>query len=386
MKKQSASLIAKLLNQNSQPLPQGVHNGHPAELIVMRNVQDLMPNPKNEAYRTDNIDELAAMIDLTQRIEPLIVKPLPEEEGKYMILSGHRRRLAQMYRLEHGMTDDPRVPTITREIVNPLEEIIDDDEMETLNIVFPNKGSRRNLSPVEEAAEIALVKPIIRKIYEHQKEHGETAGKFRTFFANILGISETTLARKEAIGKLSDTAKEAVEEGRITATAAAELSKLEKDEQDTALTAIKEKGERPTVEAVQRVKAGQEKQGQTGHETGQTGQKTGQAEIPIERVLEAQGQDRLPFIHGDESSEKENTASAPPAEEEERPAVHAVLNSEKWLNPEQWLRGELFYLDRTVQNHINDCKEANNAMGVEQWKLRQAAIQMIFKHLKDCLK
>lgn len=379
MKKQSPSLIAKLLNQNSQPLPQGVHNGHLAEQIVMRNVQDLMPNPKNEAYRTDNIDELAAMIDLTQRIEPLIVKPLPEEEGKYMILSGHRRRLAQMYRLEHGMTDDPRVPTITREIVNPLEEIIDDDEMETLNIVFPNKGSRRNLSPVEEAAEIALVKPIIRKIYEHQKEHGETAGKFRTFFANILGISETTLARKEAIGKLSDTAKEAVEEGRITATAAAELSKLEKDEQDTALTAIKEKGERPTVEAVQRAKAGQEKQGQTGRETGQ-------AEIPIERVLEAQGQGRLSFTHGDDSSEKENTAPLPPAEEEERSAVHAVLNPEKWLNPEQWLRGELFDLDQTVQSHIDDCKEANNAMGVEQWKLRQAAIQMILDHLKDCLK
>lgn len=379
MKKQSPSLIAKLLNQNSQPLPQGVHNGHPAELIVMRNVQDLMPNPKNEAYRTDNIDELAAMIDLTQRIEPLIVKPLPEEEGKYMILSGHRRRLAQMYRLEHGMTDDPRVPTITREIVNPLEEIIDDDEMETLNIVFPNKGSRRNLSPVEEAAEIALVKPIIRKIYEHQKEHGETAGKFRTFFANILGISETTLARKEAIGKLSDTAKEAVEEGRITATAAAELSKLEKDEQDTALTAITEKGERPTVEAVQRAKAGQEKQGQTGRETGQ-------AEIPIERVLEAQGQGRLSFTHGDDSLEKENTAPLPPAEEEERSAVHAVLNPEKWLNPEQWLRGELFDLDQTVQSHIDDCKEANNAMGVEQWKLRQAAIQMILDHLKDCLK
>ena len=379
MKKQSASLIAKLLNQNSQPLPQGVHNGHPAELIVMRNVQDLMPNPKNEAYRTDNIDELAAMIDLTQRIEPLIVKPLPEEEGKYMILSGHRRRLAQMYRLEHGMTDDPRVPTITREIVNPLEEIIDDDEMETLNIVFPNKGSRRNLSPVEEAAEIALVKPIIRKIYEHQKEHGETAGKFRTFFANILGISETTLARKEAIGKLSDTAKEAVEEGRITATAAAELSKLEKDEQDTALTTIKEKGERPTVEAVQRAKAGQEKQGQTGRETGQ-------AEIPIERVLEAQEQGRLSFTRGDDSSEKENTAPLPPAEEEERSAVHAVLNPEKWLNPEQWLRGELFDLDQTVQSHIDDCKEANNAMGVEQWKLRQAAIQMILDHLKDCLK
>ena len=75
------------------------------------------------------------------------MKPHPDEAGKYMILSGHRRRLAQLYRIEHGMTDDACVPTIVREVVNPLEGIISLHEMEILNIVFPNKGSRRNLSP-----------------------------------------------------------------------------------------------------------------------------------------------------------------------------------------------------------------------------------------------
>ena len=261
MKKQNPGLIAKLLNKNSQPMAQGVHNGHPAEEIVLRSVFDLIPNPKNTAYRTDNIEELAAMIDLTRRIEPLIVKPHPDEAGKYMILSGHRRRLAQLYRIEHSMTDDPRVPTITRAIVNPLDGIITSDEMETLNIVFPNKGSRRNLTPVEEAAEIALIKPIIRKIYERQKELGEVTGKFRTFFASVLGISETTLQRKESVGKLSAAAKEAVEEGRMTATAAAELSSLSADEQDDALVVINEEGMRPTVQAIKEQKRpqGQEK-------------------------------------------------------------------------------------------------------------------------------
>ena len=47
-----------------------------------------------------------------------------------MILSGHRRRLAQLYRLEHGTTDDPRVPTIVREVVNPLEGVISLHEMD----------------------------------------------------------------------------------------------------------------------------------------------------------------------------------------------------------------------------------------------------------------
>ncbi len=260
MKKQNPGLIAKLLNKNSQPIGQGVHNGHPVEEIILRDVHDLVPNPKNAFYSTDNIEELAAMIDLTQRIEPLIVKPHPDEEGKFMILSGHRRRLAQLYRLEHGTTDDPRVPTIVREVVNPLEGVITLHEMEILNIVFPNKGSRRNLSPTEEAAEILYIKPIIRKIYDQQKASGEVTGKFRTFFASVLGISETTLQRKESIGKLSNAAKEAVEDGRMTATAAAELSSLSVDAQDDALAVIDEEGIRPTVQAIKDQKRPQEQE------------------------------------------------------------------------------------------------------------------------------
>ena len=289
MKKQNPGLIAKLLNKNSQPIGQGVHNGHPVEEIILRDVHDLVPNPKNSFYSTDNIEELAAMINLTQRIEPLIVKPHPDEEGKFMILSGHRRRLAQLYRIEHGMTDDPRVPTIVREVVNPLEGVITSQEMEILNIVFPNKGSRRNLSPTEEAAEILYIKPIIRKIYDQQKASGEVTGKFRTFFASVLGISETTLQRKESIGKLSDAAKEAVEDGRMTATAAAELSSLSADAQDDALAVIDEEGMRPTVQAIKDQKRPQEQ--------------------PVETILEeVEGQERLPITEEQSKDYNEDAA------------------------------------------------------------------------------
>ena len=293
MKKQNPGLIAKLLNKNSQPIGQGVHNGHPAEEIILQDVHDLVPNPKNAFYSTDNIEELAAMIDLTQRIEPLIVKPHPDEEGKFMILSEHRRRLAQLYRLEHGTTDDPRVPTIVREVVNPLEGIISLHEMEILNIVFPNKGSRRNLSPTEEAAEILYIKPIIRKIYDQQKASGEVTGKFRTFFASVLGISETTLQRKESIGKLSDAAKEAVEDGRMTATAAAELSSLSADAQDDTLAVIDEEGMRPTVQAIKDQKRPQEQ--------------------PVETILEeVEGQERLPIAEKqDKNSVEDSTETVP---------------------------------------------------------------------------
>jgi len=248
MKKQSVSLIAKLLNKNSQPVQGRDNEKKTIEQIVMRNVQELIPNPQNKNYSLDNIEELAMMIHLTHNIEPIILKAL--DDGKFMITSGHRRRLAQLYRLEQGMTDDPMVPTITREIINDFEDAITDDEMETLNIVFPNKGQRRNLTPLQEANEIALIKPVIKKLYDYQKAAGNIDGKFRPYFANILGISETSLQRKEAIRKVSDEIKAEVDVGNITATAAAELASMDTEEQNSVVESIKERGEEITVQAV----------------------------------------------------------------------------------------------------------------------------------------
>jgi hypothetical protein len=253
MKKQSASLIAKLLNKNSQPVQGSSRNELQArEKIIMRDVHELVPNPKNEKYSLDNIEELAMMIQLTHNIEPIILKTM--DDGRLMITSGHRRRLAQLYRLEQGMTDNPMVPTITREIINDFEDAITDDEMETLNIVFPNKGQRRNLTPSQETDEIALIKPIIKKLYDYQKAAGNIDGKFRPYFANILGISETSLQRKEVLRKVSDEVKAEVDAGNITATAAAELASMDEKQQNSVVEAIKDRGEVLTVQAVKEEK------------------------------------------------------------------------------------------------------------------------------------
>lgn len=244
MKKKRADLISKILNQRSQP--EGVHNGHIDEAIVMRDVRELVPNKKNEFYSTDNIDELAAMLNITHNMEPIILKA-----GTLVITSGHRRRLAKLYMLEHGMTDDPMVPTIEREIVNEFAEAgITDDEMETLNIIFPNKGTRRILTPNEETAEIALIKPAIKKIYDYLKERGEINGKFRTFFADLLGISPTALQRKESLSNLAEDVKQDVDAGTITATAAAELASLDDEDQKEVVRRLKDQGEEVTVKAV----------------------------------------------------------------------------------------------------------------------------------------
>lgn len=61
--------------------------------VVMLDVEDLMPS-KDNFYATEGINELADAIELSGGIEQnLVVKP--EAHGKYEVIAGHRRRLAE---------------------------------------------------------------------------------------------------------------------------------------------------------------------------------------------------------------------------------------------------------------------------------------------------
>ena len=95
MKKQNASLIAKMLNKNSQPEQKPA-----AEEILMLDARELVPNPKNKEYSLEDIEQLASMIQMTHNIEPATARKL--EDGRFMLTSGHRRRLSQLYRFEQG--------------------------------------------------------------------------------------------------------------------------------------------------------------------------------------------------------------------------------------------------------------------------------------------
>ena len=78
MKKQNASLIAKMLNKNSQPEQKPA-----AEEILMLDARELVPNPKNKEYSLEDIEQLASMIQMTHNIEPATARKL--EDGRFML-------------------------------------------------------------------------------------------------------------------------------------------------------------------------------------------------------------------------------------------------------------------------------------------------------------
>lgn len=373
MKKQSVSLIAKLLNKNSQPGQGNSNELKPTEEIIMRDVHELVPNPKNEKYSLDNIEELAMMIQLTHNIEPIILKPM--EDGRFMITSGHRRRLAQIYRLEQGMIDNPMVPTITREIINDFEDAITDDEMETLNIVFPNKGQRRNLTPSQEADEIALIKPIIKKLYDYQKAAGNIDGKFRPYFANILGISETSLQRKEAIRKVSDEVKAEVDAGNIKATAAAELASMDEEQQNSVVEAIKDRGEEITVQAVKEEK----RKAVVTQKSDFT-----DATFPSENVLENEGQTKL-FVQEPKNDTDKNISN-----EDVKSTVEIVPSTQnqeatdKDVIAKIWLQKEIAEKLKEAEKRL-DVETADKAEDAcQEWQARINVMKDVLAYLDSC--
>ena len=373
MKKQSASLIAKLLNKNSQPDQGSSNDLKTTEEIIMRDVHELVPNPKNEKYSLDNIEELAMIIQLTHNIEPIILKTM--EDGRLMITSGHRRRLAQLYRLEQGMTDNPMVPTITREIINDFEDAITDDEMETLNIVFPNKGQRRNLTPSQESDEIALIKPIIKKLYDYQKAAGNIDGKFRPYFANILGISETSLQRKEAIRKVSDEVKVEVDAGNITATAAAELASMDTEKQNSVVEAIKDRGEEITVQAVK-----EEKKKVVGPKNAPI---SVVKKSPTECKLEDEGQTKLFDQTRKNNTDKNISNDGVNSTDEVVPPVQKQEATDRDIAAKIWFQKEI----------VDKLKEAEKRLSVEtadkteeecqEWQARVKVIKDVLAYLDE---
>ena len=372
MKKQSASLIAKLLNKNSQPVQGSSSNEFKTtEEIIMRDVHELVPNPKNEKYSLDNIEELAMMIQLTHNIEPIILKAI--DNGKFMITSGHRRRLAQLYRLEQGMTDNPMVPTITREIINDFEDAITDDEMETLNIVFPNKGQRRNLTPSQEADEIALIKPIIKKLYDYQKAAGNIDGKFRPYFANILGISETSLQRKEAIWKVSDEVKAAVDAGNITATAAAELASMDTEEQNSVVEAIKDRGEEVTVQAV---KAEKKKVIVPKNELIPVVK-----ESPTESSLEDEGQTKLFGQEPQNNTDKNISDDCLDLDNESIPSMQNQEVTDKDIAAKIWLQQELAGRLKEAEKRLTVETADKTEEECQEWQARIKVIKDVLAYL-----
>lgn len=209
--------------------------------VVMLDVEDLLPSRDN-FYSTENIDELAAAIELSGCIEQnLVVKP--QAHGKYEVIAGHRRRLAALKLVGEGREEYRKVPCHIRKESDELRD--------RLSLIFTNATSRQ-LTDWEKVRQAEKLKEVLteykKALYEENKdkpkEERERIGRIREIVAQMLNTSTTQVGRMEAISNnLSHDFKEELEKGNINISTAHELSRLDEEGQKKAYEQYEEKGE-----------------------------------------------------------------------------------------------------------------------------------------------
>ena len=229
------------------------------EQIIYLDIDNIESNPRN-FYGLRDIEGLAGLIAVSHMIEPLTVTK--QDNGKYMLISGHRRRAAVQKLLEEGTYTERKLPCIvkTRKKIKIEEENgetteFDEDAVEMLNLIASNRGQREERTVDEKLQEVKYLEAFAKAIY-NQKDRGNR-GRFRTFFAEeILNISTTQLHRMKSMEKLTEKVRRAMDEGRISESVAAEFATMTTEEQDSCLEKIIKGEIKGTVQDIRRYKQG----------------------------------------------------------------------------------------------------------------------------------
>lgn len=208
-------------------------------------VEQLVANPKN-FYHVRDVEKLAGLIAVSHHVDPLVV--MPQDDETYMIVSGHRRTAAWKLLLERGTVSDHTLPCFVwqfKELHIPQEEgediVIPADTAMTIFLIAMNAGQRER-SIDEQLEEIRTMEPVARTLYRQIKQSGTMSRGtlFREFFAkNFLNISSSALQRKLSLLRLTERAKEALDEKLLAETSASLLVQMTPEDQDAYIDGLR---------------------------------------------------------------------------------------------------------------------------------------------------
>lgn len=176
---------------------------------------------ENNFYKITNVEDLAANIATVGLQQPIRVRENPGAPGRYLTVSGHRRRAA----LDLLAQDDPErwaeAPCIVElDVVSPA--------LQQLRLIYANANTR-TLS----AAEISEQAVQVEKLLYQLKEEGyEFPGRMRDHVAQAVGASKTKLARLKVIrDHLIDEFQPAFADNQLGESTAYALAQLSVEDQ-----------------------------------------------------------------------------------------------------------------------------------------------------------
>lgn len=222
----------------------GQQDNAPQEITNI-DVYDLVPSQDN-FYHVD--DTLKRSIELVGVLQPLLVSR--QEDGKYKVIAGHRRRLAVLSLLEEGKEEMRFVPCVFKK----------EDVRDRLALIMANRF--RDKTDWEKMMEAIQAEELAKEL---KKEYGLN-GRTREVLAEITGTTEAQLGRYKSIyNNLSARLMKNFKESVINVSVAVELCGMSEEGQEKAADRVEEAGTLSLMEAremKQQEEAGKEMPGQ----------------------------------------------------------------------------------------------------------------------------
>lgn len=190
---------------------------------------DLLDSDEQNFYSLSEIPALADNIATVGLQQPLRVRKHPDAEGRFMVVSGHRRRAA----LEELAKEDPErweevACIVQAESVSPA--------LQQLQLIYANSGTRK-LSSADMSEQAAQVEKLL---YQLQEEGHEFPGRMRDHVAQVMQTTNTKLATLKRIREhLHEAWQPHYKDGTIKESAAYELSKMPPADQKHILDTLR---------------------------------------------------------------------------------------------------------------------------------------------------
>lgn len=241
--------VMEQLNKNAQKAAVGDETPKARFRTKDINIKKLYSNDKN-FYSVTDIEPLAQKILLVGLIENLEVVHDPCDRGEYRITAGERRWRALKLLVKQGYTD---FEMVTCQIQTPASA---DEEM--LRLIIANDYRNKTV------ADILEEEKQLKDILQRMKQEGKTvkgykldSGRLRDVIAKMLQMPATKIAQIESINKhlITEFAEE-LKEGRLTFSAAYEISGMNEEAQAEMLERYQENG--LTFKEVKEIKKQQE--------------------------------------------------------------------------------------------------------------------------------
>lgn len=243
MSKFNLGLGSGLLNEASQAMKTSKEFN-----VIPLDINLIDPSEDNNGMSLDDIDELAQSILENGMDQNLVV--LQKPDGRYKLLTGHRRRLALLKLVNEGHNEYSQAPCLVKNLDN-IKFDISQSAKEKFALITTNiQGRNRTL-----ADNLHLMK-LADEVFKELKAAGIDTGKRREWVANQLGVSPSTVRDLTAIEKkAAPEVKQAIAEDKIPLTAATEIVQHSDEEQKKIIEKSVAQDEPISAETVKKIVA-----------------------------------------------------------------------------------------------------------------------------------